>query len=105
MKQELEKEQLEQLEKDLELIDCSTWTYRIIRSSRYPDREEIVETGIVGYGPADEKRNALKAEYRQRHPEKTSWTTDLFLVELERDEDIRAALHRMRIRRCNGEVA
>lgn len=91
-----------QYEQDLALIQ-SVRTYRIVRCNRRP--LEVVESGIVGFLAADARAAELQKQYDATNPTKTTWTKDLFHVELELRDEILAALGRMRIRRNEGEVA
>lgn len=95
-----------ELAADLELIR-SVRTYRIIRWSRphYKNLREVVDSGVVGYLEANAKAAELQRQYDRDNPDKNNWTKDLFCVELERGDEINAALGRMRIRRCRGDIA
>lgn len=92
-------ERMSQHEKDLALIQ-RVRTYRIVRWNRRP--LEVVEIGIVGFLQADARAAELQKQYDVLNPTKTYWTKDLFHVELERGDEINAALGRMRIRRSRG---
>jgi hypothetical protein len=59
-------------------------TYRIVRSSRPSQKtvETTIETGL-SWEVADKKRNELGEAYRAANPLKSSWTRDLFIVQME----------------------
>lgn len=91
-----------ELAADLELLR-SPRTYSITRSNF--GTLEVVETGLVGFGAARDRADELQKQYNADNPKKTYWTRDYFAPELERGDQINAALVRMRIRRCRGEIA
>lgn len=59
-------------------------TYSIIRSSRQSQRtvETVVETGL-SWEAADSERNKLADADRAENPLKSSWTRDVFVVQME----------------------
>lgn len=61
------------------------WTYRVIRSRRNKDEESetVMQSGILGCSNARAIAEKLQAEYWREHPGKSSWTADLFMIELE----------------------
>ena len=92
---------------DLELVNGPK-SYTVLRSNRGPGGkpvEVVVRTGIVGFDVANAFRNELQKQYGVEHPQHDSWTGDHFLLQLERGDEIKAALQRMRERRCRGEIA
>jgi hypothetical protein len=64
-------------------------TYSILRSSRQNQKtvETVVDTGM-SWEAADSKRNKRDAAERKAHPEKSSWTRDLFIVRMEELEAV-----------------
>jgi hypothetical protein len=62
-----------------------SWTYRIVRSRHFSEKEPdtVVESGILGCSNARAKAEKLQAEYDRENPKLTTWTKDLFMVELE----------------------
>jgi hypothetical protein len=61
------------------------WTYRIIRSRRNKDEESdtVIQSGILGCSAARAIAEKLQAEYDREHPNVTSWSSDLYMIELE----------------------
>lgn len=61
-------------------------SYSILRDARTPNGSisTVVESGLEGYETADKRRNQLQAEYNESHPDKTYWTRDLFIVQMEK---------------------
>ena len=59
-------------------------TYSIIRSSRQSQKtvKTLVETGL-SWEAADSKRDELAAVDRAENPHKSSWTRDVFVVQME----------------------
>jgi len=59
-------------------------TYSIIRSSRKNRKtvETVMETGL-GWDAADSQRNEIAAAYRAANPLKSSWSGDVFIVQME----------------------
>lgn len=60
-------------------------TYSIIRSRRRSQKtvETIVATGL-SWADADSQRNAMAEADRAAHPTESSWTRDVFVVQLEK---------------------
>ena len=60
-------------------------TYRIIRNHRDTDGQwDVVVQSGLDWNTADAKRNELSRAEMALHPTKTSWTRDLFIVEMEK---------------------
>lgn len=59
-------------------------SYAILRSSRWSGTtvETVIEGGL-NWEAADAKRNVLTASEAELHPDQTSWTRDLFIVQME----------------------
>lgn len=64
-------------------------TYSILRSSRQGQKtvETVVDTGL-SWEKADSTRNGYDEAERKAHPEKTSWTRDLFIVRMEQTDPV-----------------
>ena len=62
--------------------------YSIVQTNRNPKGkgtwEKVVESGIAGFKAAFARAEELNAAERAKHPEKTTWTTDLFIVQREK---------------------
>jgi hypothetical protein len=60
-------------------------TYSIVRSHRDNDGEweKIVDSGL-DWNTAKARAEELSEAERRAHPEKTSWTRDLFIPQLEK---------------------
>jgi len=57
--------------------------YRIWQCAGNHITDDLIKTGIVGYQPATQEADRLQKIYDQEHPNLTTWTKDLFIVELE----------------------
>jgi hypothetical protein len=66
------------------MVEMTGRTYSIIRSSRKGQKtiETVLETGLT-WELADSRRNAIAAAYREANPRKSSWSGDLFNVQME----------------------
>lgn len=62
-----------------------SWTYRVVRNRRNKAEhsEIVIQSGILGCSKARAIAERLQAEYDREHPGISSWTTDLFMIELE----------------------
>jgi len=62
-------------------------SYRILRNirTRTGSRDVVVATNRETYAIADQERNVLQEAERKAKPRETSWTYDIFVVELEKE--------------------
>jgi hypothetical protein len=62
--------------------------YRILRCHRDTDGDwqKTVAQGIAGYPKAKAIAAEMQRRYDAKHPKKTSWTKDLFIPELEKEQ-------------------
>ncbi len=61
------------------------WTYRIVRSHYYAEKkpDTVIKSGILGCSKARAEAEQLQADYDREHPKATTWSKDLFTIELE----------------------
>jgi hypothetical protein len=63
-----------------------TQTYRVVRHTNPAPpqkRATIVEADMLEWEAAKRLRDKLQKEENEKHPERTSWTKDIFCCELE----------------------
>lgn len=76
----------------MEIIDPrrSDRTYTVFRNVSHPkgsrfNYDVTVKTGLT-WDAASQLRDKLQEEERQAHPERTSWTCDLYCIQMEKEQ-------------------
>lgn len=62
--------------------------YRVLRQTNPPrgKREILIEASGLPWENATALRDKLQREENEKHPERSSWTKDLFECELQKEE-------------------
>ena len=60
-------------------------TYRILRNTRHGSGwQDIIEAKGLCWEEAAQRRDRMTEEEIVKHPNKTSWTRDVFIIEMEK---------------------
>jgi hypothetical protein len=79
------------------MIDTEKLRYRILQTNR--GKSVAVGEVITGATAARRRAEEMQREYDAQHPGESTWTKDLFILELVNGDKILAALQRQRMLR------